>query len=256
MAERALTSCIYHGWVRHRRFAPSTHRFQYKVFMMYIDLSELSDVLSKSPLWSTKRWALARFKRSDYFGDAQQDLHLAVRQLVNRELGLNLNGAVHMLSNFRYFGFIINPLSVYYCFDEARALRAMVLEVTNTPWGKSHCYVLPCDPNEKKQRISFTKALHVSPFHPINMTYKLCCTTPRDTLALHLENWTDENNEGCVFDATLGLQREEITGAALNRILIAYPFMTLKVFFGIYWQAMKLYFKKVPVFKYGELRQE
>ena len=135
-------SAVYHGTVRHRRFLPRTHAFRYRVFMMYFDLDELNDVLAMSPWWSVKPWSLARFARQDYFGDSSVSIKQAVLSEVNERLGLDLSGPVRMLTNCRYFGFIINPITIYYCFDKHEQLQAMLLEVTNTPWREKIPYVL------------------------------------------------------------------------------------------------------------------
>ncbi|MCZ2721307.1 DUF1365 domain-containing protein [Marinomonas sp. 15G1-11] len=247
-----LKSGIYHGWVRHRRYSPKRHDFKYRVFMMYLDLDELDKVFALSSWWSKKSWHFARFKRSDYLGDPKQSLSESVRHKVKTQLGVDVDGPIRLLTNLRYFGFIINPISVYYCFDKADLLQAMVLEVTNTPWGEKVQYVLRCDPNTHKQRITFNKEMHVSPFHPMSHFYDWRSNVPKTKIAIHMENKNAlSTNElaknSVVFDATLSLQREEISSTSLRRILLQYPFMTLKVVLSIYWQALKIWKKGIPV---------
>ncbi|MFT2111185.1 DUF1365 domain-containing protein [Marinomonas sp. 2405UD68-3] len=247
-----FNSGIYHGWVRHRRYSPKEHAFEYNVFMMYLDLDEIDKVFSLSRLWSKKNCYLASFKRSDYLGDPKKDLAKEVRKKVKEYLGFDPDGPVRMLTNVRYFGFIINPITVYYCFDKSEILHAMVLEVTNTPWGEKVQYVLHCDPTSVSQRIKFNKEMHVSPFHPMTHIYDWRSNYPEKKIAVHMENKTqiktnELEKEAVVFDATLCLEREEISTKSLRRILLNYPFMTIKVVWRIYWQALALFVKGVPL---------
>jgi DUF1365 family protein len=248
-----MRSGIYKGWVRHRRYSPKEHFFQYRVFMMLLDLSELDHVFDGTCLWSTRRWSLAQFRRSDFLGDAEVPLDSAVRMKVKQQTGIYPQGPIMLLTNLRYFGFIMNPISCYYCFDKDMNLQFIIAEVNNTPWDERHCYVLACDPKQKYQRINFHKEFHVSPFNPMDIEYHWTSSNPEEKLRINMQNWRFNNNEKIMeFDATLVLEREEITPSALRRIIWQYPLMTLKVVAAIYWQAMKIFFKGVKVFDHPE----
>lgn len=251
----SFASAIYTGSVRHRRFHPKQHEFQYQVFMMYLDTKEIAQVFSLSPFWSLKHFAPAQFKRSDFHINesskkANEDLSVdeSVRKTVFEKKGIQLTGPIRMLANLRYWGFNMNPISTYYCFDDrGENLVAILAEVHNTPWNERHSYVLTGEDFARKQHVNFTKAFHVSPFNPIEMMYRWHSSTPSDTLALHLENWQSDQK---IMDATMTLRREEISTAALNKILIRFPWMTVKVISAIYWQALKLWWKGVPIFNH------
>lgn len=240
-----MKSAIYQGFLRHRRFLPGAHRFTYPVFMMYLDLDELDQVLSLSPLWSRKAFRPARFQRSDFLGDPTVPLKQAVCDRIFEETGVRHEGAVRLLANWRYFGFNMNPIACYYCFDVNDALQYIVVEVTNTPWGERQSYVLESDPKQRFLRTRFQKQMHVSPFNPMDMIYRWCSNQPGKMLTLNLE--TEKENE-VHMDATMVLKRREISAASLNGIMLQFPWMTGKVAFSIYWQALKLWIKRNPFY--------
>ena len=242
-----MHSSIYEGLIRHRRFLPRSHRFCYSSFMLYLDLDELNTIFSENMFWSHDKRSLAWFKRADYLpGD--ENLAKAVRNLIYNELGHHTSGPVRMLTNLRYFGYIINPITSYYCFDDSgEQLQYIVATVTNTPWNEQHSYVLVCDPDRKKQRIIFDKKLHVSPFYPMDLSYHWYCNTPDEKLLIHLKSF-EENIP--IFDATVSFKRKPLTPQALNRLIWQYPIMTMKVACAIYWEAFKLFFKRVPFYQH------
>jgi DUF1365 family protein len=249
------------GWVSHRRFSPIMHGFKYKVMMLYLDLDEQSEVFSHSRLWSdTARWALAKFDREYYLGGNKQakntsktptkkSIKDSVIDCINTQTGEDFKGSVRLLTNAKYFGFIVNPISVYYCFEhtpDGEKLVYSVLEVTNTPWNEKVQYVIKVE-GERKHSAVFEKAMHVSPFNDSNMDYHWFSCTPKDTINIHLSNVKHSSEDKKpFFDATLKLNAHPINQSQLNNVLLAYPFMTLKVMGAIYWQAMRLLAKRLP----------
>jgi DUF1365 family protein len=139
-----LASCLYEGWVRHRRHAPHAHAFRYRIYMLYLDLDELDRVFAGRWLWSVNRRNLAQFRRSDYLGDPTIPLAEAVRARVREALGRAPTGPIRLLTHLRYFGHCFNPVSFYYCYaEDGTTLDTIVAEITNTPWKERHSYVLP-----------------------------------------------------------------------------------------------------------------
>jgi len=253
-----MNSAIYHGTVRHRRLHPAEHSFNYHMFMMYLDLDELPQVFRRSRLFSTTRRAAARFCREDHLGGndggaAAIPLDQAVRDLVEQSTGRRPLGPIRLLTHLRYFGYVFNPVSFYYCFnpDDTR-LETIVAEVNNTPWGERECYVLGQDDEVVDGEVGHgdirryrpVKRMHVSPFMPMDVAYDWRFRPPSESLTVHMENSREGRK---LFDATLVLQRKEITPASLARVLIAFPLMTMKIIVAIHWQALRLWLKGVPV---------
>ena len=242
-----LHSAIYEGRVRHRRFEPVEHAFEYRMFQMYLDLDELDQVFRRRMLWSTRRPALAWFRRADHMGDPDQPLAESVRQLVAEQTGRRPAGPIRLLTHLRYFGYVMNPVSFFYCFDsDDQQVETVVAEVENTPWGERHCYVLAAQHNTEaapKHRYQFSKDFHVSPFMGMDQDYDWRFRDPGRELFVHMENIQDGKR---VFDATLRMTRQPITARALASALTRYPFMTTRVISAIYMQALKLKLKKVP----------
>jgi len=245
-------SCIYCGHVRHRRFLPVRNAFRYRLFMMYVDLDELPGLFDGVRSWSYEKPNLASFHRRYYFGDPDVPLGDAVRAAVHEKLGLELDGPIRLLTQMRYLGYCYNPVGFYYCFDAAgREVRAIVAEITNTPWGERHAYFLDArtslNPLAGRFRWEFPKAFHVSPFMPMNVMYDWRFNTPSDNLNVHMMDRIDGDKH---FDATLTLTREELSPRALNRVLWNYPAMTAKVLVGIHWQALRLWLKRTPFYEH------
>ena len=251
-----MNSRLYAGQVKHQRYTPVAHAFQYGLFMLYLDLDELPVLFRNRWFWSATGPAVAHFKREDHMGDGNTDLADAVRGFVADETGIRLQGPIRLLTNLRYFGHGFNPVSFYYCFNKSgNAVDVIVAEVNNTPWGEQHCYVLPDSTNrgsKKTMRYLLDKRFHVSPFMNMNIDYDWRFTLPAEKLIVHMKNFQQGEK---LFAATLSLQQRPVTGITLASALIRYPFMTLRIVVAIYYQALKLWMKGVPFYQHPDKQE-
>jgi DUF1365 family protein len=231
---------------------PARHTFTYPLAMLYIDLEETDLLFGQSAFWSAHRPAAGWFRQQDYLADKPGNTLQERVQNTLAQAGVNVDGPVRLLTHPRYWGVAMNPISCFYCFDKHNSLKFMIAEVTNTPWQERIAYVLMCDDKLRQQNISFSKQMHVSPFNPMEMHYQTRFNAPANKLYLQLEN---HDQRGLVTDATLTMKRQAATRTALQSLLWRYPMQTLKVASGIYWQALRLWWKGVPFHPYRPRKQ-
>ncbi|MGH3821536.1 MAG: DUF1365 domain-containing protein [Pseudonocardiaceae bacterium] len=241
-----MNSAIYEGTIRHRRIAERAHEFRHRIAMAYLDLGEVDEVVGGA--LTRARPGIVRFRRSDYLGDPGVPLIEAVRALVASRLGAAPQGPVRLLTHLRSFGHCFNPVSVYYCYAPGgERLEAIVAEVTNTPWGERHAYVLTWDHNPTDAAVpsgSFDKALHVSPFMGMDQRYSWRAVPPGAMLSMHIESI---ERGARVFDATLCLRRKPLNRRTLAWITVRYPAATQRLLILIYAHAVTLRLKGVRV---------
>ena len=235
----STASCIYEGSIRHRRAEPP-RSFEHPLALFYLDLDELPGLLGGRLVHP--RAGLLRFRRRDYLGPGAAPLDDAVRDTVRAAAGRPPEGPIRLLTQLRSFGHCFNPVSFYYCFDGVgERVEAVVAEVTNTPWGERHAYVIPGG------RGDLAKALHVSPFMAMDHRYTIRAGAPGERLAIHVSS---RRNDAPAFDATLALRRRELTRGAAARLALRYPFANVRVLGLIYGHAAGLKLAGVPIHRH------
>jgi DUF1365 family protein len=225
--------------------------------MMYLDLAELEDVFRGRWLWSADHFNIACFNRAYHLGNPSVPLDQAVRDLVGARLGSRPEGPVRMLTQLRYFGYNFNPVSFYYCFDrEGKNVETIIVEIHNTPWGELFCYVLgkeQKDSSKKEKQFRLAKEFHISPFMDMDISYQWEFTDPGESVHVLMTSY--ERGE-FIFDAELTMDRREMTGPELSRMLMKYPFMNMKIIGAIYWQALLLRVKGARFYTHPSKRTD
>jgi DUF1365 family protein len=234
-------ACLYRGEVMHQRMKPFGHRFRYRVFSLLVDLDRLAEADRLSPLFSVNRRNLLSFFEKDHSGEPETTLRAYVDHLLVRA-GVEPAARVVLVCYPRVFGYVFNPLSIYYAYGRDGALAALVYEVRNT-FGERHTYVCPLAPGELSEsgvRQSCDKRFHVSPFIPMDMRYHFRMLPPGKEIRWRILE-TDE--EGPLLAATFSGRQMGLTTATITHLSFDIPLVTIKIVAGIHWEALKLWIK-------------
>ncbi len=243
-------SVIFVGDVRHRRFTPKKHELNYSLFMPCIDLDDWTALSEKVWGLGDKWWHWARFRREDYLG--QGELKLAVQDKVFELTGNRIEGKVLAVIHLRYLGIYFSPVNFYYLYDLDGQWRYLLAEVSNTPWNERHYYAIPAKKGVESRNWQHDKAFHVSPFNPVDQQYQWKLKPITNSLMVHLEC----HREHKVFDATMAMKAREFSSNTLLWLLVKTPVMAVKVTLGIYWHALKLWLKGVPIYDHPKNKME
>jgi DUF1365 family protein len=240
----SFASALYTGTVMHARLRPKQHRLSYKVFSLLLDLDELPALDRSLRLFGHNRGKIFSFHDKDH-GDGSGDLRGWAEGLL-RATGIEeRRPTIRVLCYPRLWGYVFNPLTVFFCFDTAGQLLAILYEVTNT-FGERRTYVIRPDGHLPIEH-SCAKELYVSPFVPMECVYNFHIVPPGEGVLIRID---ETDTEGLLLRASFAGQREPLTNGTLLRALLAHPLMTLKVSFGIHWEALKLWRKGVPVVRH------
>lgn len=240
---------LYVGTLRHRRFQPVAHEFDYSLFMAFLDVDHLPEAMAVSRLTSYNRWNWAAYDERDHLGDPSLPLRERLRASAAASGEVLPDGPVYLLTHLRIAGYVFNPISLFYCYGRGGGLQLVLAEVSNTYGGRRHYWLRPADDGRRRFRAGAAKAMYVSPFMEFAVDYEFILTPPGESLLVHMNvaPRTGQAPAGRMFDATLTLRQRPWTARTIRTALLRFPFMTAKVTAAIHWQALRLHMKGLPV---------
>lgn len=242
-----LSSALYAGEVVHSRFRPKAHKLRYRVFSLLLDLDELEGLDRNLRLFAHNQRAVFSFHDSDHGSGKKTGLKDWVRdQLENANLWIP-GMRVAVLCYPRVFGYVFNPLTVYFCRTAEGELRAVLYEVSNT-FKERHTYVIPAGIGRDGQfRHECAKEMYVSPFLPMDCRYRFRIAPPSNRVLIAIN---ESDPDGPLLHASFAGHHRPLSDRTLLKALATYPLMTLKIMGAIHFEALLLWLKGITVHRH------
>jgi len=237
-------SIIYNGKVIHRRFKPKEHYFKYNVFSLLIDIDELEIIVNKIKIFSYNKFNIISFFDKDHGPrDGTSVKEWVIKNL--KDIGIeNHKIQIKLLCYPRIFGYVFNPLSVFFIYDESSRLIAILYEVKNT-FGEQHTYVFKTE-DEKVIINDCSKKFHVSPFIEMQCHYYFRVLKPSDKMSVIIDQ---KDKNGKLLYASQDGKASELNEKNLLTSYISHPLMTFKIIAAIHYEALKLWLKGIKIIK-------
>ncbi len=242
-----MNSSLYHCLVMHHRFSPKVHKFHYRTFMWCFDLDELDELHQKSWFFSRNRFNLFSFWDKDHLLKSGEKEVSKIKTETEVKAYLKINnidlgeGKIYLITNLRTLGYLFNPVSFYYCFNEQNEPVAAIAEVGNT-YYEMKTFMLGHFENDAFE-LRTKKHFYVSPFTKLDDEFDFKLKLPSNKLNIKIDDYREGEK---FFISTLTGEQKALNNWSIIGAFIRFPFHTLQVIVLIHWQAFKLWVKKVP----------
>ena len=240
-----INSCIYNGTVVHKRYKPKEHFFKYSVFSLLLDLSELEILNDKISFFSFNKFNLISFFEKDHGNrDGSSLVGWVKNNLEENKISIE-NIKIKLLCYPRIFGYVFNPLSIFFVYDQNEKLVSILYEVKNT-FGEQHTYVFKIDNENNLIQNNCSKKFHVSPFIEMNCNYFFRILKPGERLSVIIDQY---DQVGKILYASQDGKKANLTGQELIKSYLKHPLMTFKIISAIHFEAFKLWIKGIKLVK-------
>ena len=232
-----MNSCIYNGYVSHTRYKPVKHSLRYNTFSLFIDLDEIENLSKNNFIFSFNKFNIFSFFNKDH-GD-RDGLCLknwVLNKLKKFDRNKDINN-IKLLCYPRVFGYVFNPLSIFYCYEN-KNLRAVMYEVKNT-FNEQHTYIFKVKSNNEISQ-KCKKKFYVSPFMDMETQYEFKLLNPDENLSVLIKQ---SDKDGIILTAVQKGTKKEFNMKQLLVNFVLYPLMTLKIIGAIHYEALRLWKK-------------
>ena len=236
-----FTSCIYSGFVTHERFKPKKHFFSYKTFSLLIDLNEIEDIEKKIKFFSYNKFNILSFYNLDHGNrDGSSLIKWVKNTLKKSKLNFKI-GKIKLLCYPRFFGYVFNPLSIFYCYDKNLKLKVILYEVKNT-FNEQHTYIFRCSTSSNLILHKCNKKFYVSPLIEMETFYNFRLLKPGKKLNVLIKQ---NDKKGLLLIARQTGKRLNLSSKNLFFEFLKHPLMSFKVILAIHFEAFRLWSKGI-----------
>ena len=235
-------SSIYIGKVIHKRFKPKVHFFKYRVFSILLDLAEINLIDKSLKIFSYNKFNILSFYDADHGArDGTSLKQWVIKNLEDNHINTE-NIKIKLFCYPRIFGYVFNPLSVFFIYNEKSKLISILYEVKNT-FGEQHTYIFKTN-NDKVIVNNCSKKFYVSPFIEMDCVYNFKVLKPSERISVIIDQ-RDKNGK-LLYASQDGIAKDLNTKNLLFSF-ISHPLMTFKIIAAIHYEALKLWIKGIKL---------